>query len=195
MSTDRLWLLVATTSEGTHLLVTRAGTLHGTGAAADARSRADKHPPAHKDGSSSLFAAWPVACSSNYPREPKPLILKCQVEEIKISTEHAADPSSEMGSWYCNVNLFAPAVDSTDTCGKKISLASLQRSRAEINGNCEGCLPLHAMHALKLWPPATLKLNIVVLSSFRPLISNVKREKKLVLGLEERLKYSGQHML
>lgn len=136
-----------------------------------------------------------LLAAATIPENLKPLILKCQVEEIKISTEHAADPSSEMGSWYCNVNLFAPAVDSTDTCGKKISLASLQRSRAEINGNCEGCLPLHAMHALKLWPPATLKLNIVVLSSFRPLISNVKREKKLVLGLEERLKYSGQHML
>lgn len=100
-----------------------------------------------------------------------------------------------MGSQYRNVNLFAPAMDSTDTCGKKISLAPLQRSRAEINGNCEGCLPLYAMHALKLWPPAILKHNLAVLSSFRPLISNVKREKKLVAGLEERLKYSGQHML
>ena len=129
------------------------------------------------------------------PENLKPLILKCQVEEIKINTEHTAEPSSEMGSRYCNVNLFAPAVDSTDTFGKKISLAPLQRSRAKINGNCEGCLPLYAMHALKLWPPAILKHNLVVLSSFRPLISNVKREKKLVAGLEERLKYSGQHML
>lgn len=51
------------------------------------------------------------------------------------------------------------------------------------------------MHALKLWPPDILKHYLVVLSTFRPLISSVKREKKLVAGLEERLKYPGQHML
>lgn len=50
------------------------------------------------------------------------------------------------------------------------------------------------MHALELWPPAILKHYLVVLSSFRSPISNVKREK-LVAGLEERLKYPGQHTL
>jgi len=123
------------------------------------------------------FAACHLPAAAAIPENLKPLILKCQVEEIKISTDYAADPSSDMGSRYCNVNLFTPAVDSTDTCGKKISLAALQRSRAEINSNCEGCLPLYAMRALKLCPPAILKHNLVVLSSFRPLISNVKREK------------------
>lgn len=142
-----------------------------------------------------LFSACHLLAAAAIPENLKPLILKCQAEETKINTEHTADPSSEMGSWYCNENLFAPAVDSRDTCGKKIYLAPLQRLRAEINGNCEGCLPLYVMHALKLWPPAILKLNLMVLSSFRPLISNVKTEKKLVAGLEERLKYSGQHML
>lgn len=151
--------------------------------------------PGSEDWSSLLFATSHLCAAAGISENLKPLILKCQVEEIKINTEHAADPSSEKESQYSNVNLFTPPMDSTDSCGKKISLASLQRSRAEINGNWEGCLPLYTMHALKLWPPAILKHNLVVLSSFRPLIRNVKREKKLVAGLEERLKYSGQHML
>lgn len=175
------------------MLTTREGTLNRTGAEADVRPWANQHTTCTQG--LVLFAACHPLAAAAIPENLKPLIPKCQVEEIKINAEHAADPSSEMGSRYCNVNLFAPAVDNTDSCGKKISLASLQRSRAEINGNCEGCLPLYAMHALKLWPPAILKHNLVVLSSFRPLISNVKREKKLVAGLEERLKYSGQHVL
>lgn len=46
---------------------------------------------------------------------------------MKINTERTADPSREKGRQYRNVNLFAPAMEGPDTCGKKISLAPLQR--------------------------------------------------------------------
>lgn len=46
---------------------------------------------------------------------------------MKINTERTSDPSREMGRQYRNVILIAPAIEGTDTCGKKISLAPLQR--------------------------------------------------------------------
>lgn len=110
-------------------------------------------------------------------------------QTLTLSTKQ----SPALGQGACSVMWIPPLLPGHGRyLWKGDTLPALQRSWAEING---GCLPLCARRAWKPWPPAILKHNPVVLSSFRPLISNVKREKKLVAGLEERLKHSGQHML